>query len=78
MSGEDNKPIQLILCDMTVQTDDEERLMPPYWCVRHDGASKASMAREEMTVQVIVHLLSKDKTRGEDVRGAEGIQTREG
>ena len=62
--GEDNNPIEFLLRDMTVQTEDAERFMPPYWCVRHGVASKVNMEREEMNAEVLVRHLSKDAIRG--------------
>ena len=53
----------LYLIPMLVQTGGKERLMPPYWCVKHGPSEDANMARDEVDVDALVQVISSDERR---------------
>ena len=55
----------LHLIPMANQTDSKERFMPPYWCVQHGSRDLANMESDEVDVDAILSLLSKDSKKSD-------------
>ena len=65
MFKQNGEAMMLHLLPMAVQTDTKERFMPPYWCVQHGPREVANMESDEVEVDAILSLLSKDSKKSE-------------